>query len=536
MARNTAEQVFTGNADDLVAAYQAIREENRKLDQQNRELATAQRAAHREETQSLREAARMYEEVRTPAERYKDEIQKIEKAFESGAIDQDTYNRQLQMQKQRMEEVEGSTKKAAGSIENFIKGFAGFVGIQTLISGVRSELEMLRKLADDARLENVSFAQVVSDTRNAFTADDTLSSADLEQRIIAGGEASRTSPKVFGAAMQDVFSAKGTASNEEAIQAAIAAFQLNPGDLESGRTLAARALDVRQATGSTDMMANLGFMQQIQQNARVTNLRQVGQNIMPGVAGVMTAGDTPEQAAEFMTTLNSLMQDAEGAMTRTAGVSLSQQLREFMPDGGSTAERLSALQQDPAQAQKFLKGASFERAAAPFIEQLVTGDPRALALQAERQRNIGALGPEQGEALRRQIAEKESSERGQMLVRDQASQVNAEVAGLQNTGRAREGEARKILEDALAKTDMQGIDALTDRTISAKFTTLTAMGKDPVNVARDIMSNAGEGMTAEDQEFWQKQLALLERMAENSDRPVRVENANPQPPAAAQSR
>lgn len=540
MAKNVSETVFTGDSSGLIAEWQKQVEASKRMEEQLREIKQAAKEAHNEEKQSLREAARMYEEVRTPAERYKDEVQKIEKAYESGAIDQQTYNRQLAVQKQRLQEAEGQTNKTAASITNFIKGFAGFIGVQTLISGVRSELEMLRKLADDARLENVSFAQVVSDTRNAFVSDETLSGEDLEQRLIAGGEASRTSPKVFAAAMQDVFSAKGTATNEEAIQAAIAAFQLNPGDLESGRTLAARALDVRQATGSTDMMANLGFMQQIQQNARVTSLAQVGQNIMPGVAGVMTTGDTPEQAAEFMTTLNSLMQDAEGAMTRTAGISLASQLREFLPEGGSTAERLSALQQDPEQARKFLAGASFERAAAPFIEQLVTGDPRALQLQAERQRNIGALDASQGAALRQQIAEKESSERGQMLAREQEATVSQEISRLKNRERSREGEARKILEDALAQTDLGGIDALTDPVLASQFTVRTSMGQDPVDVARDIMTREGQSLTGTDRELWDKQLALLERMValqeEARDQPVKIDGPPPPSPVNQQNR
>lgn len=536
MAKNTAEQVFTGNADDLVAAYQQIREENRKLDADYRELAANQRAAHREEQQSLREAAKMYEQVRTPLERYRDEVEKIEKAYEAGTIDQETYNRNLQIQKQRMEDAETATNKTATSIQNFIKGFAGFIGIQTLISGVRSELEMLRKLADDARLENVSFAQVVSDTRNAFTADDTLSSDNLEQRLMGAAEEARTSPKVFTAAMQDVFSAKGTATNEEAIQATIAAFKLNPGDLESGRTLAARALDVRQATGSTDFMANLGFINNMGQNARVTSMAQVGKNLVPGVAGVMTSGDTAEQAAEFVTTLNSLMQDAEGAMTRTAAVSLSSQLKEFLPDAGSTHERLRMLQNDPAQAAKFLEGASFERAAAPFIEQLVTGTPGALAMQSAREQAVIGPGAEAAAALQRTIAEKESSDRAQMLVRDQEATVSQEISRLENRGRSREGEARKILEDALEQTDQGGIDALTDPVIASQFTARTSMGQDPLEVAREIMTREGQNLEGTDRELWDKQLAMLERIAVAQEQPVRVENANPQPPAAAQSR
>lgn len=521
-SRQTAHTEFTGNAGELLSEYQRLREADRELQEERRQNARAAREQAREEQDNLRTAAQLTREVQTPLEQYREKVEQIERAYESGNIDQETYNRQLAMQKQRLEEADVATNKAATSIDNFVKGFAGFLGIQTLISGVRSELEMLRKLADDARVQNLDFAEVVGQTRNAFTADKTLGADQLEQRMIEAGRESRTSPKVFAAAMQDVFSAKGTASNEEAVQAAIAAFQLNPGDLESGRTVAARALDVRQATGSTDMMANIGFIQNLQQNARVTNLRQVGQNIVPAIGGVMTAGDTDEQAGEFVTTLNTLMQDAEGAMTRTAAVSLAQQLREFMPEGGSTMARLQSLQQDPAQASKFLEGASFERAAAPFIEQLVTGTPGALAVQAERIANVGGPDAAAAASLRQQIAQKESSDRAQMLARSQESTVGLEIAELENQGRAREGESRKILEDWLAKTDQSGIDALTDPVLASQFTVRTSFGADPVETARDIMTREGQDLQGTDRDIWIKQLEMLERIASNQQAPTNV--------------
>ena len=125
--------------------------------------------------------------------------------------------------------------------------------------------------------------------------------------------------------------------------------------LRAGDALAARALDMRQATGSTDFMANIGFLQNVQANSRVTSLARVGQHLLPGITGVMTRGDTPEEAAEFVATLNTLMQDAEGATTRTAATSLSGQLRDFKPRRRADRERYEALESTTARLQ-FLQG------------------------------------------------------------------------------------------------------------------------------------------------------------------------------------
>jgi hypothetical protein len=219
--------------------------------------------------------------------------------------------------------------------------------VQQVIAALNAELENLRKLAEDTRQENLSFAGQMQQTRNAFQADATLSDEQHEPRLIKAAKEARVHSTVFAAAMQDTFSAKTDATNEEAVQAQIAAFRVAR-DLEGSRTLAARALDIRQATGSTDFMANIGFLQNVQTNSRVTSLAQVGQNLVPGIAGVMTRGDTPEQAAEFVATLNTLTQDAEGATTRTAAVSLTGQLRDFSPKRRADRERFAALQSTTA--------------------------------------------------------------------------------------------------------------------------------------------------------------------------------------------
>lgn len=105
MAREEVRTDFTANASNLLQAYQQMREAERATRQERLETARAAREAHREEQDNLRTAAQMTRDVISPLERYRERVQAVEKAYEQGNIDQETYNRQLKKQREELDEA-----------------------------------------------------------------------------------------------------------------------------------------------------------------------------------------------------------------------------------------------------------------------------------------------------------------------------------------------------------------------------------------------------------------------------------------------
>ncbi|QDT84575.1 hypothetical protein [Gimesia chilikensis] len=367
-----------------------------------------------------------------------------------------------------------ATVKKMGS-----EALTSFTGIGSAISGIavaatliNQQHEALLQRQKNQFVTGRDFGQVMRDVRVAFNEDDTLKNPDLEKRILEVSKKTRTNENIVGTALVDTFSAKGPRSNQDAMNAVEAAFSLIPNNLEAGKTLAARALDVSNAfPGSDNMKANVGFMQNVQESARITSLEQVGANLLPGIISVSQQGDTAEQAAEIAVTMTKLMTDAEGRLTRTAITNMSARMAEYVPstkgkdnrgkfkvpqeqidayeNAKNTTERIAVMQQSPELARQFFSQYSFDAASAASVKALLTGTDVAKAQYEASQKQIRPLDENQVKTFDDKVQKIEGGTFQPLVRAEEQSKINISSARLSDREGQLLGAARQIMEQTM---------------------------------------------------------------------------------------
>lgn len=123
-----------------------------ELATQARERATESKARAASGTARLseaaREARRVWEDTRTPLERYNIEIERLNRLLASGAIDQDTFNRAVERAKQTLEDATTAGSNLASTLSGqFANVFNGLInGTQNARDAIRQLLQSLANL------------------------------------------------------------------------------------------------------------------------------------------------------------------------------------------------------------------------------------------------------------------------------------------------------------------------------------------------------------------------------------------------------
>ena len=162
-----------------------------------------------------------------------------------------------------------------------------------------------------------------------------------------------------------------------AMDAVRASFAFSRGDPQAGVAAAGAALDIASVTGGT-ADESLGFLQQIGQKARITDPRKLATNLAAGLdCGRRLIGADARSAGALFAAMTQGMADPTGESSRTATISLVQQLRGFQDTDEwvnmSMSKRIARLQSSPALRDEFLEKASFEKRAQAPVEQLLGG-------------------------------------------------------------------------------------------------------------------------------------------------------------------
>ncbi|MCA9013699.1 MAG: hypothetical protein KDA77_00075 [Planctomycetaceae bacterium] len=338
------------------------------------------------------------------------------------------------------------------STKSLMKFNTSMIGAGSVVAGIlavgrqiNEEHKDFMRRNRESQVTSRSFGEQMRLTRIAFTEDDTLKNKELEDVTKQVAKNTQTDANIIGAAFTDAFSAKGALTNQDAVNATEAAFSLLPNDLESGSTLASRAMDISNATGEKDMKAIVGFLQNIQNTARITTLAKVGQNLVPAINALQQSGDTPEQAAEVVVTLTKLMSDAKGELSKTASINLATRLGDFVPDkkgqgkdergkfkipkeqlqeyeaAGSTTERIAVMQKSPELRREFIAKNPFAAESSEFVKALLKGEQSAQAQYRATQEGIKPLDANQVGAFNQKLSDIQGGEF--------QSQVNAKERG-----------------------------------------------------------------------------------------------------------
>lgn len=491
------------------------------------------------------------------------------------------YQRQLQAQQKQIENLEKmargtrqfgeSNKKATDESTAGLQGFSAAVakiggatgGVLLAARAVREEYERLIQLQEQAAHTQETVGQSRRRLDINFSPDQTVSREQLGPRLQQISDKTRTRLELVQNAFSSASSAKGDVSNEVAAQAVEAAFSLLPNDAGFAVDFSGRLLDLAGSTGVRDPFAQAGFLRSLQQKARIADPSKLGATAVPAINAGILSGDSAEQSAELFGTLNTLLSDVEGNITKTATQNLIARLSGFTATGpgaeafnaakGATA-RLEVLQQNPELAQQFLDKNPFAAESRAAVAQLVLGDQRALAVQAGVRQGVQGPSPQTAADFRAFTQALDTGEFQPQIGAGQAAATNVEQFQLAQTEAGKQAVVRNILKQTLEQMNLSGPDQFSlfgidfgSRAQLMRAFEVHSQFESPVQAAEGILTGLEEGTlpqsrragllssrrvgaTGEERKLLESQLQVL-RNLESNTRP-----AGGGPPAAGLSR
>jgi len=278
----------------------------------------------------------------------------------------------------------GSTAKSMMS--GLLASAAAVVGFQQ----IRREIEAIIQLQERAARQQVTVSAARQEViRNMVGSSDAAIRGVLKSSSGIAAETNVGESTILMAMAQALSASGGNAAvSVNAVRGAAKFLPERPNDIPE---FAGTLLDLRRATGFQDAESNLGLLQFIGAQSRVTDPGKLARSAPEALIGVKAMGGTFQEGAALFSAITTGSADVEGRKSATATISLATQLRDFFQKQGrkgTTGELISALQANPAMGRAFMDSASFEKQALGPIEQLLlnpSSDMAASYAQFERQ-------------------------------------------------------------------------------------------------------------------------------------------------------
>lgn len=142
-----------GDEAKLWRSFQKIVDQQKKLEKGTKQLADTSKKADREQRAMLREAKRLWEETRTPQEKYAATQKRLNDLVRRGHIDQDTANRKLRQMAEQQKRVSTTGQSAfGGAALGQLKNFAaGFISLSAAVGVARKAMEVLNEESERAQ-------------------------------------------------------------------------------------------------------------------------------------------------------------------------------------------------------------------------------------------------------------------------------------------------------------------------------------------------------------------------------------------------
>jgi hypothetical protein len=340
----------------------------------------------------------------------------------------DHLNKQVGQLREQLATVSAEGKKGAREHADAISGLGGqlmgvvgqYLSVAGAIGAVSKALQDFHDRARDARQASVDLATAQAAAINMagkLSPEETrgfVGRADaMTRRVLPVGGAATTYR-----VLETALSAAG--EQDLAFRAAEVGLRLGRKSPEEATDIAGGLIDLAQITGERDMMRNAGLLVAATTQARIVTMGDVGKYGARAVKSMMTRGGTPEENFAIYATLTKGMADPTGRVSKTAAISLAEDLAEYLPEVDrpviskiagqivqtgvrkgtglkSTGERIGRLWADPKAREEFERAyvENMEKQAIGAVKGLISG-PTA----AEPFRRITA---EQYLAIRKEI-------------------------------------------------------------------------------------------------------------------------------------
>ena len=391
--------------------------------------------AEREHTAAVREATAITDKMMTKEERYSANIAKLNTLRDKGVLGAQAHARAVAQEEKSLKGSGDATASLTAKMGQFV---AGFASMSAAIALIRSEYDALIERQGKSRDANIGLAaQQEALLMNLGGAD----AGGVLKNIRQLSQRSGVKEENITTAVNDAMAARADLGVDQVVNAVGSVSKIRKLAPAEMAGLAAATIDTQKQTGlGTDQ--SLGFLLQLQGQARTKNLKSLAENMTPAVGGVMNFGADRQTAGALLAALSHGTGDTTGAMSATAAIQLSKQLRGFAP-GQDIGQSIEMLQANPELRQKFMANASFEAKALPAIESLFNGGTQAKQFAAART----ALSADPMQALQDAIRSRGASPALGVAELDQTFANSIDQQRLQNPGQARSA----VIRDRLAE-------------------------------------------------------------------------------------
>ena len=386
---------------------------------------------------------------------------------------------------------------------------ASMLSFQAIVSAVVAELEKTKQLKLDAAATTRTFEQALADVGQNIGGG---AIPQAKKMILENAPKLGTTNEGLADLLGVAISA-GAKDLTEAMSLVAATLKLTVGDAQKARALVGGTLDVASLGGSQNFEGALGQLLQTQSQVRSTNLAEFSSNIGPGLAAATAdlsqqKGVSTERALEISSVISQIIKDQTGSNTATTMRMLFTRMGSFVPelekkldDGGLakvTSEQITAFQtlktfddrlrmmQDvPAIGQQFLE-TQRESIGKTAIAEIIGKSARAVLFEEKAKQNISSIDAAQGffGDLNKSLV----GETAQLTAerKAQANIAASEVIGTRDL----QGTVIKIVEDAVAKVNLSGLDVETAGTIRNRLRLGDATGANPIDTGITALREA----------------------------------------------
>lgn len=386
----TITQQFTSNDKEVQKSLDTLNREMVKLREQAKKTSTESAKWTNDFKKGMaelsREAKKVAEDIKTPAERAAESIKKLQTLRATGKLTEEQYGRAVRKTKMELDAATQSQSKVL-SFTDKVVGMAGaWAGIGSAVAVVNGQLQLQNRLQREALDTTMKLANVRRDLSSNLA---TLSDADYK-KFGAGlkGISERTgmSDEFINSIAPSATSAQGNLPDQAVLNAIEMAATAAPQSVDNAKAVALGLLNASKLTKTSDAKANLGFQLSVGKSTAVVKQEDVNSVLVPAAIGIQTAGgDKANEAAAIVSTLTSSMVDETGRNSSTAAIGLADQLKDFLPAKkgySSTMQRIEALQANPKLRNRFMGQANFElKAKAPIQNLLTAGTDEDIALE-----------------------------------------------------------------------------------------------------------------------------------------------------------
>jgi hypothetical protein len=461
----------------------------------------------------------------------------------------------------------------SGGMQKLTSFAAGFVGLQQTITAIVNELGRAKQLRIGAAETTRSFEQsIAAMALNIGAANVPAARQMILEQAPQLGVTPEGLAELIGAGISG-----GAKDLDEALSLSAKVLKLTAGDVQTAQPIMSGMLSLAGATGQRDFEAAIGQLSQFQAAARGEDLAMSINNLSTSLAAANLPGERiaalgAERSLEIASVLSQVLQDPRMDKTGTAVRNLFLRMDAFvakretkLDDGtisrltkeqvegfnqlGTLDERLAAMRATPEIGRQFMSTIEINETRSG-IRALVLGGEAVQELDARASALVTPLAQatEEFQNLTTVIAEITQLTKA----RNEAEAASA-VATIENRQRGFEGQILEIMDNALARVNLSGLDVLRGVEISAAMAageaTGTPVAESAIAAMQAVQQQAGVrikgrvvvpfggGVSADDiailqraiQQIQQLEQQRLRAAANQQPAPVRVVV---QPPAA----